>query len=269
MGSREFRSEFGHRVKENEPGQSRVAALVSFGVPIPPHRLRRVRVHDVFHTRDAEQVEVDVAHDVGRGPLGRLEAGQQHVVADAVGLGVEGHVAEAVSRLEGAHLDRAEVVGPAAAVDVLLRAEVEVVGGDVTRAAPLGAGQDAAEQAGRVRAVVDLAPGGRGDGLRRRRPRPPGGHVQLLAATHQRVHVGEAERGGLRDRGQVLKRLARHARLVDLDEFAVLQLHGVVVHGHLHDGDGLVVEEHPPGRVAARPDAREPFVRRRVAAEAA
>lgn len=53
-------------------------------------------------------------------------------------LGVEGHVAEAVSGLEGPHLDRAEVVSPAASVDVPLGTEIKVVAGDVTCAAPLG-----------------------------------------------------------------------------------------------------------------------------------
>lgn len=194
-----------------------------------------------------------------------LEALQQHVVAHAVGpgggadhsgvndvsrrnvisggiwrdglLGVEGHVVEAVSRLEGSHLDGAQIVRPAAPVYFLFRAQVEVVGGDVTRPAPFGsfereqvspreAGQsalgirccrpisvpdfptwqDAAQQAGGVGAVLQpplLCE------LRRRSPL--GGGVKPLALPHQGVHVGEADGVGPSDRGQVLEGLARQA----------------------------------------------------------
>lgn len=59
-------------------------------------------------------------------------------LAPSYSLGVERHVAEAISGLEGPHLDGAEVMRPAAPVDVLLGAEVEVVCRDIARPAPLG-----------------------------------------------------------------------------------------------------------------------------------
>lgn len=55
---------------------------------------------------------------------------------ESYSLGVEGHVAEAVSGLEGSDFDGTQVVSPAAPVDVLLGAEIEIVVGYVTGATP-------------------------------------------------------------------------------------------------------------------------------------
>lgn len=58
----------------------------------------------VLQTRYLDEVEVDVSHELGRGRVGGLEAVEQHVVARAVGLAVEGVVGQVVAAGEGAHL---------------------------------------------------------------------------------------------------------------------------------------------------------------------
>lgn len=71
------------------------------------------------------------------GGVSGLQAVEEHVVALAVGLAVDGVVREVVAVGEGADLGGAEVVSSAAAVEAPVRAQVVVVRCDVARAAPL------------------------------------------------------------------------------------------------------------------------------------
>lgn len=94
-------------------------------------------VVDVLEAGYLNDVEVDVSHEVWGGGVGGLEAIEEHVVTSTVRFTVEWVVGEVVAAGEGAHLRGAEVVRAAAAVQAPVRAQVVVVCGYVTRAAPL------------------------------------------------------------------------------------------------------------------------------------
>lgn len=62
----------------------RATCSVPLGRPVSPAHPGRAPVLNVLDAGNSQEVEVDVAHDVGSGPLRVLEALQEHVVADTV-----------------------------------------------------------------------------------------------------------------------------------------------------------------------------------------
>lgn len=206
----------------------------------------------VGDTRHLEQVEVEVADDIGRGAVGPLEAHLEPSVALAVGLGVHVIVRDVVTGAVSPYLGRTEVVGPAAPVQRLLMAQIEIGVGQVAGSAPLGAGNDAAQDGrGAPRLIARLRRDGESARDRRR--------FDPRTAVHEVHHEVELDPVRLGELAHFFERLFQFGRLVHLDEFAVEQQ---PIGPEFDDGYGLIVVVDDSGGPVVGPQTGEALVKR-------